>query len=55
MNILRISSLKSEETSRTMSLKQNYWVLLKKDCISFVYNKERILLWIIAPTISKML
>ena len=31
-----------------------YWIL-EKNCVSFVNNKQQILLWIIAPTILYLL
>ena len=52
MSILKCLSLKNEENLRTMILKQNLLGLIKK--ISFVYNKQQILQWTIAPTILKI-
>ena len=40
MNILRISSLKSEETLRTMSLKQNLLGLITKVFLLFIIKSE---------------
>ena len=55
MNFLRISKpqkwRKFKKNDPQLKLTRSY----KKDCISFVNNKEQILLWIIATTILKIL
>ena len=45
----------SNKASNLKSLKQSLLGLMKKDCISFINNKQQIFLWIIASTISKIL
>ena len=55
MNILRISKPQKWRKFKNNDPQTKFTGSYKKDCISFVNNKWQILLWIIAPTILKIL
>ena len=55
MNILRISNTQKWRKFKKYDPQTKSTMSYKKDCISFVNNKWKTLLWIIAPTVSKIL